>query len=261
MNYPTWSDLNSESIVPPLGARKGRSLGPVAVMAACEPDFRQVNSHIAAPLSYPFFNSTLITAGGSDKGICVVGPFIGAPYAAMLLESLIAGGVEKIIMLGWCGAVTTDFVVGDLILPDKAIVDEGTSCNYCRLDDRLPSIGPDSDLGRQFSDVPALKAAGVRRTVVWTTDAIYRETPKKVSYFRQLGARVVEMECSALFSVGQYRNVSITALLTVSDSVASKEWQPGFRKKRFKQARNTACDAALYLARELNTTREPNSDG
>jgi len=47
----------------------------------------------------------------------VVGPFVGAPYAAMLLETLIAWDVEKIIFFGWCGAISHDVKIGDIIIP------------------------------------------------------------------------------------------------------------------------------------------------
>ena len=252
MTYPTWSDLNSESIVPPLGARRAPNLGPVAIMVACEPDFKRIGSDVETPLTQPFFTSTLITPGGEDQGISVVGPFVGAPYAAMILESLIARGVNRVIMVGWCGAVSKDMEVGDLIVPEKAIVDEGTSINYCRLDDKLPCSRPDPELGSRLFNTLLKQEAVFKKAVIWTTDAIYRETPKKVAYFRKLGAKAVEMECAALFSVGMYRKVPVTSLLTVSDSVAATDWAPGFRKKRFKRARKTACNAALSLARELN---------
>jgi purine-nucleoside phosphorylase len=192
-----------------------------------------------------------MTSNGCDKGICVAGPFIGAPYAAMLLESLIAKGVDKIIVLGWCGAVTDQLKVGDIILVEKTIVDEGTSCNYKVLDRKIPNSMPDLNLTDQLSDHLASREISFKKKIVWTTDAIYRETKNKVAYFRELGARVVEMECSALFSVAEYRKVSIAGLLVVSDSVASKDWDPGFRKKRFKLARATACESVMTFAEKM----------
>ncbi len=86
---------------------------------------------------------------------------------------------------------------------------------------------------------------------VWTTDAIYRETPKKVAWFREQGALAVEMECSALFSVAAFRNVEVAALLVVSDSLAAGNWDPGFARTRFKTARQEACEAILAVSRDL----------
>jgi len=255
MNYPTWSDLSNESIVPPFGAGRPQDLGPVALMASCEPDLRLIRARLANPKVKPFFTSTLMTPGKCDKGICVAGPFMGAPYAVMLLESLVARGVKKIIVFGWCGAVTDDLKVGDIILPDKAIVDEGTSYNYQALDKEIPISKPDLALTDQLADHLRLELSGseihLKKRTIWTTDAIYRETKKKVACFRNMGAGAVEMECSALFSVARYRKVEIAGLLVVSDSVASKDWDPGFRKKRFKNARKTACDAIMSFAEKM----------
>ncbi|MCD4676947.1 MAG: nucleoside phosphorylase [Desulfobacula sp.] len=251
MNYPTWSDLNNESIVPPMGARRAPDIGSVAVMVSCEPDVGYLRSNTAISKVLPFFTSTLMTPDGCDEGICIVGPFIGAPYGVMLLESLIAKGADKIIVLGWCGAVTDQLSVGDIILPCKAIVDEGTSSNYKVLDKKIPSSAPDLNLTDQLSDHLASCEISFQKTTIWTTDAIYRETENKVAYFRKLGARAVEMECSALFSVAQYRKVSIAGLLVVSDSVASEDWDQGFRKKHFKKARQTACKSVMTFAKKL----------
>ncbi|WP_457553801.1 nucleoside phosphorylase [Desulfobacula sp.] len=251
MSYPTWSDLDNESIIPPLGARKTSDIGPVAVMVSCEPDFKFIKSNTGNPKAIPFFTSTLMTLEGSHKGICVAGPFIGAPYAVMLLESLIAKGADKIIVIGWCGALTDQLNVGDIVLPYRAIVDEGTSFNYKVLDKEMPCSTPDLNLMDQLSDHLGFCGNDVKKITIWTTDAIYRETQNKVAYFRNQGAQAVEMECSALFSVAKYRKVSIAALLVVSDSVASKDWEPGFRNKLFKQARKSACESVMSFAKKM----------
>ncbi|MBU8910759.1 MAG: nucleoside phosphorylase [Desulfobacterales bacterium] len=251
MNYPTWSDLDSESIVPPLGARRAPDIGSVAVMVSCRPDINLIKSNIANPKVLPFFTSSLMIPEMCDKGTCIAGPFIGAPYGAMLIESLIARGADKIIVLGWCGAVTDQLEVGDIILPCKAMVDEGTSCNYKVLDSETPSSTPDLNLTNQLADHLTDNEIGFQKATIWTTDAIYRETENKVAYFRKLGAQAVEMECSALFSVARYRNVRIAGLLVVSDSVASKDWDPGFRKECFKLARQNACKSVMTFAEKL----------
>jgi len=261
MNSPTWSDLNKESIVPPLGARKGPDLGPVALMVSCKPDINLIKPQLASPMVFPFFNNTLMTSNDGDKGISVAGPYMGAPYGAMILESLIARGVQQIVVLGWCGGVSGNLNVGDIIVADKAIVDEGTSCNYVPLDPELPCIKPDKDLSDQLFEFCSQEfkkfsidqaPIQLKKQTIWTTDAIYRETPKKVAYFKGLGAQAVEMECSALFSVAQFRKVQIAALLVVSDSVASTDWKPGFRKKRFKKARQMASETLLNFTKKTS---------
>ncbi|MBA3010194.1 MAG: nucleoside phosphorylase [Proteobacteria bacterium] len=251
MNYPTWSDLNNESIVPPLGARQARDIGPCAVLVSTEPDIRYLRTLPGKSETRSFFMGSLMTR--QADGISIAGPYIGAPYGVMLLESLIAKGAQDILVLGWCGAISPDLNCGDLVIPAHAIVDEGTSCNYQKLDPELPCTTPDQNLSDQLYDHVKASGLGVSRLPIWTTDAIYRETPQKVAWFREKGACAVEMECSALFAVAQFRRVNLTALLVVSDSLASGDWEPGFRKKTFKAARKSACDAVINFAGKMIT--------
>ena len=73
MNYPTWSDLNNESIVPPLGSHRSHDIGSVAVMVSCEPDIRFIKSNAVIPKGVPFFTSTLMTLNGSHKVLVLPG--------------------------------------------------------------------------------------------------------------------------------------------------------------------------------------------
>ena len=44
--------------------------------------------------------------GFEKSSLSFIGPFIGAPYAVVLLESLIAWGVREVVFFGWCGSVS-----------------------------------------------------------------------------------------------------------------------------------------------------------
>ncbi|MCF8086929.1 MAG: nucleoside phosphorylase [Desulfotignum sp.] len=250
MNCPTWLDLSEDSLVPPLGTRQAPSLGPVAVMVSTAADLKRIQPVLDAEdcPSVPFFVSRLIT---DSRGFCVAGPFVGSPYAVMMMESLVAKGARQILVLGWCGSLRADLQVGDLIVPDLGLVDEGTSRHYVPLDPVTPQIFPGPDLTRKLSDCLEARGLTCVQGPVWTTDAIYRETPKKVAWFREQGALAVEMECSALFSLAAFRNVEVAALLVVSDSLAAGNWDPGFGRSRFKAARQEACEAILAVARDL----------
>jgi uridine phosphorylase len=248
MNYPTWLDLNDVSIIPPLGARKAPDLGPVAIMVSTQADFKMVQSAMDPKESSPFFVSRLIT---DRQNVSAAGPFVGSPYAVMLQESLKAKGVSRIIVLGWCGSLTDTLQTGDLVVVNQALVDEGTSRHYAVLDPDIPASFPDADLSCRLAAHLSDRGLAFAKGPVWTTDAIYRETPQKIAWFKSQGAIAVEMECSALFSAAAFRSIRITALLVVSDSLAAGTWDPGFAKQRFKTARQDACRAVLSFARAL----------
>ncbi|HKJ99375.1 MAG TPA: nucleoside phosphorylase [Desulfotignum sp.] len=248
MNYPAWLDLNEASLVPPLGTRQAPDLGPVAVMVSTPADFKLFKAGMGRDRIIPFFLSSLIL---DQQKIAVTGPFVGSAYAAMLMESLHARGVTRIIVLGWCGSLTESLQTGDLVLPTAALVDEGTSRHYAALDPDVPASFPDEALCLRLADNLFAQGVACTREMVWTTDAIYRETPKKIAWFKSQGAAAVEMECSALFSVAAFRNIQVAALLVVSDSLAAGNWAPGFKKQRFKTARQDACRAVLSFVRTL----------
>lgn len=248
MNYPTWSDLNSHAIVPPSGARHIPDSGPVAVMVSCEPDLKWLTSRFPVKEPVPFISSTLTECRKACEGISIVGPFVGAPYAVMLLETLIARGVKKVLVMGWCGALTEKLDIGDIVIPKDAIVDEGTSASYRELDQDCPVSMPDSGLAQELMAIDANKISVQR---LWTTDAIYRETPEKIQYFKNLGAACVDMECSALFSVAGFRKIPVAAGLVVSDRVMLSGWEPGFSSKVFRQSRQDVCDGIMHIAKKI----------
>ncbi len=253
MSYPTWSDLNSPSIVPPLGARQAPSIGPAALMVSTEPDLRFLSNSVGQLKSQPFFTGSLMTGKAGHEEFSIAGPYIGAPYGVMLLESLIAKGAKEIVILGWCGAISNTLTPGDLVVPDRALVDEGTSRHYMKLAEDNPKVLPDRSLSKTLVDYLTSAGESPLQTPIWTTDAIYRETPEKVAWFREKGACAVEMECSALFAVAAYRKVRAAALLIVSDTLATEDgdWDPGFKRKRFKTMRKFACKSAVEITRTL----------
>jgi len=204
------------------------------------------------------FTSKVYT-GQTEKGdISLVGPFIGSPYAVMLLELLVAWGVEKFVLFGWCGALAPDVKIGDIVIPSAAIIDEGTSCHYPKNRKKQSSIPDDSLLAQPSLEITKgiINAVNgndltVHTGTIWTTDAIFRETLQKVSAFRRNGVLGVEMESSALFSVAAFRGVDIGALLIVSDELGSPKWRPGFRNIAFKDSRRKAYQRVVKLCRNL----------
>jgi len=251
MSFPTWSDLNDDSLIPPLGKHSLHDLGPIAIMVSTAPDFKYIEANSGKKTLLPsLFTGNLFTL--NEGRVAVAGPYIGSPSAAMVLESLIARGVSKVVVVGWCGSISDQLQIGDLLMADSAICDEGTSRNYMQMPPEIdfPTVFPTPLFS---SDLKTILQSGqydiqCKYGRIWTTDAIYRETSKKVTFFREMGAVAVEMECSALFAVAKYRKVEIAALLIVSDDLSSSEWIPGFKTKEFKESRKkllTSITAAV----------------
>lgn len=230
----------NDAIVNPLKSKNAPDIGPVAVMAATRTDLFSLCEvfNFARDDYYRSMISRTYSDPLHPHGVSVTGPFIGAPYAVMLLETLIAWGARKIIFLGWCGAVSEKVKIGDIVLPTSAVIDEGTSSHYGKADNGRSHAS--SSLVSMIRRVLEEKKIDFHAGEIWTTDAVFRETRQNVSDHRQNGILAVEMELSALFSVARFRRVAIAGVLVVSDELSVLEWRPGFKDQRFARGRRTA---------------------
>ncbi len=240
-----------DGIIFPKKGKRSPVLGPVAVIAAAETDLSLLCGLLEFdPSDYrKLFTSRLYFNSPSTAGVAITGPLVGAPYAVMVLENLIAWGAEKIIFLGWCGSISRQVKIGDIILATSAIIDEGTSGHYQR-----------NAKGRSFPSKSMLDRLDVELNhnrinfhsgAIWSTDAIYRETRRKVETYQSLNALGVEMEMSALFTVANFRGVDIAALAVVSDELADFKWRPGFKSSEFKRGRQAACTVINDLCHKM----------
>lgn len=155
------------------------------------------------------------------KRLLVLHPGVGAPLAAGLLEELIALGCTAFIACGGAGVLDSGIAAGHIVVPDRAVRDEGTSYHY---------LAPSREVEASPGGVAAIEAVLQRHkhdyivAKTWTTDAFFRETPGKVRRRREEGCLVVEMEAAAFFAVAQFRGVRFAQLLYGGDDVSSAEW-------------------------------------
>ena len=179
----------------------------------------------------------------------------GAPVTAIVMEELIALGVQEFIFVGMAGAIGLNLNVGDIMVPTAAIADEGTSYHYVDYEKMKGSpefnalidqsgIGDKTkrfnitfpDLEFTYGVVKKLRGLGfsVKTGLNWTTDAPYRETPLEIETYRQAGVLTVEMEASAIFAVAQYRSkqlktrIKTAGIFVISDILDVKEHKPAF---------------------------------
>ncbi len=236
-------------IVYPVKSRYIPQLAPAALMTATYPDLYAVCKILKANTSEKkkFDISGVYTGTQQFKNISVTGPFVGAPYAVMLLEQLILYGVKQIIFIGWCGSISENVKIGDIILPQSAFIDEGTSKDY-----GVKQISfPDTELLDYLEKLLIKSQIKYHKTDIWTADAIYRETKTKVKKYQKKGACAVEMETSALFSAGKFKNIQVCSLLVVSDELHTFKWKPGFKDNNFISARKTISEIGCQLAYNL----------
>lgn len=176
------------------------------------------------------------------KRLAVVHPGVGAPLAAAFLDELIALGCRKFIICGGCGVLDGELGLGHIIVPATAVRDEGTSYHY------LP---PAREVAASPAGIEAIEKVLRRDNVdyvvgkTWTTDAVYRETPGKISLRQSEGCIAVEMEAAAFFAVAQFRDVVAAQILYGGDDVSSETWD-----SRHWQKQTGVRDKVFWLAAE-----------
>jgi uridine phosphorylase len=210
------------------------------------PDYRQL-CRLINPSAAPrhIYNCELREGAWEQRPLTLLAPALGAPYAAMVLEKLIALGACMILALGWCGSLQPHLAIGDVVLPRTAVSTEGTSRHY-PLEEQPPD--PDPDLYRLLRQILTDSDCPWQEGAVWSTDGFYRETEDLVQHYQAQGVLGVDMEMAALFTVGRFRGVPVAGLLVVSDELATLTWQPGYRSDRFRQTRDQAARLVLNAA-------------
>ena len=128
---------NNNAIINPKKTKNSPDIGAVAVMTSARTDLFYLCDlfNYAKDDYHRLFTSRLYLNRSLPDSCSLTGPIVGAPYAVMLLETLIAWGACKIIYLGWCGAISESVKIGDIILPTTAVIDEGTSAHYKLFDE------------------------------------------------------------------------------------------------------------------------------
>ena len=211
------------------------------ILAALPSEAVQVGVLEAAHGLHPIWK---ITRHGKD--VAVFHPGVGAPLAAAFLEEAIVMGARKVVACGGCGTLTDEVGAGDIVVPTSAVRDEGTSFHYLP-----PSREVEADPEGVAEAIGLLDDRGVPFIAgkVWTTDAIYRETRKRVDRRREEGCLVVEMESAAFFAVARFRGIRFAQLLYGGDDLSGEEWDA--RSWTVSPSRVSTFDLAVELATRL----------
>ena len=178
--------------------------------------------HRAAPI----YSDTLFLLERTRGRVGVMAFFgIGSPAAVTAMDTLAALGTRRFLSLGAAGGLQSSGRVGDLIMCDRAVRDEGVSHHYVP-----PARYSTPSVSLTAAYASALGAAGFtfRTGATWTIDAPYRETVEELRHYRDEGVLTVEMEAAALFAVAEHRGLEVASAFVLSDLLTEVDWTPEF---------------------------------
>ena len=161
---------------------------------------------------------------GSYEGvpISVMGTGMGIPSASIYATELVNEyGVERLIRVGSCGAVTTSVEVRDVILAIGACTD--SLVNRTRYGGLDFAAVADFWLLRAAADAAARNGIEVKVGNVHSADLFYNPDPEAFNRMEAMGVLAVEMEAAGLYGVAAENGARALTICTVSDHVRTGE--------------------------------------
>ena len=170
---------------------------------------------------------------------------VGASACTVSYEEVLTMGLEKLIMFGTCGVLDRNIDDLAIIIPTAAIRDEGTSYHYIKSNDE---IIVNQKYKEDFIEILNHNNVTYSEGKVWTTDAPYRETRAKVIKRKERGCICVDMECSAMNAVAQFREKELFQFFYAADNLDSTKWN---KRSLGNDERLSEKEKIIYLALEL----------
>jgi len=204
-------------------ARRQKALPAVDVPSVCllDPDGDLVRNlrhagqaqHFAP---WPCYHTDLNTFTLAEQTVGIVGCAVGAPFAVLVAEELLASGCRLVISLTSAGQIVPAGTPPYFVVIDRALRDEGTSYHYA-----APADFAEADPSLVAMAFDAFTGHGLRAYVgaSWTTDAPFRETAAAVAAARAKGVLAVEMEAAALYTFARQRNKTVLCLAHVTNTM------------------------------------------
>jgi uridine phosphorylase len=168
---------------------------------------------------WPYSTTPLrVCQTGTGKRFAVHFPAFGGPRIANSLEQLAACGIRSVFGLGLGGTPQDHVQIGDILVIEGAVRGDGVSRYYAPLE--YPAI---ADLSLTARVRAQLEQHGERYLsgLSFGTDALYREDEQLMSLLRALGVLSVDLESSALLTVGRRLGVACCWVGVVSDRLVT----------------------------------------
>jgi len=196
-------------------------------------EFRCVNG------DYPVY---IFEYGGKKFGFFKT--LIGSAASVGMLEDVVCYfDCRKVLVFGSAGTLDKD-CYGKVMIPTMAYRDEGTSYHYAKAEEYIEI--KNSNIVAGFMEKYSIPH---KLGKTWTTDAFYRETERNFIKRKQDGCVVVDMECSAMQAVCNFRGLELYYFFLSGDLLDAPEWDENGLREANHNFQN--FDIALHLACEI----------
>ena len=232
--------ITAEGMLARLGVKPG-TLGKVALV----PGPRERAARLRLTLEDPrktlaFQDYEMHTGTLAGRRVTVGNGGRYSPDTAITTELLCAAGVETLVRVGSCGSLQGDVKLGDVVVATGAVRGDGASPRY--VDEDFDTVS-DSLVTDALTRAAESLGVPVHHGRVFTTDALFRETPELLADLEQQGITAIDMVTAAFLTVTQVKGARAGAVLAVSDECVTGKL--GFHGPSAHAAEQRAMDIAL----------------
>src|SRR5690606_20944373 len=159
------------------------------------------------------YNREFRSLRGTYRGLPVlaVSTGIGGASAGIAAEELYNIGVKAMIRIGSCGALQARVKLGDLIIVNGAVKDDGASKTYSQA--VYPAV-PDAELMIACIEVAKDRGYAHHVGIARSDDSFYTDKEEEIdAYWTRQGVHGADMESAALFTIGSLRGFKPASIL------------------------------------------------
>lgn len=156
-------------------------------------------------------------AVADDRLLSIQSTGMGGPSMAIVLSELVELGARRFVRVGTCGGLIPELRMGQIVVVERAICDDGTSRSL----GTGKSVSPSPEL---LAALQASKPADASSGPVVSTDLFYDAEDLTAGWIAA-GAIAVEMETSTLFTLAARRGVEAACALLVSNTLTGDPFE------------------------------------
>ena len=158
----------------------------------------------------------------NGKKVSVQGTGMGIPSTLIYTHELINSyGVKNLIRVGSAGSYQKDVKIRDIVIAMAASTNSGLNTIRFNGADYAPTAS--FDLFKKAMLVADKKGINIKAGNVLSSDEFYADEFESYKKWADYGVLCVEMETNGLYTVAAKHNVNALSILTISDSLVTKE--------------------------------------
>ncbi len=232
--------LTAGKMLSRLGVKPG-ALGSIALVPGPRDRAAKLRRALSDPrrtLAFQDYEMHTGTLGGRRVTVGNGGRY--SADSAITTELLCAAGVETLVRVGSCGSLQGTVKLGDIVIAAGAVRGDGASPRY--VSEGFATLPHPRVVEALVRAADSLKVP-VHHGRVFTTDALFRETPELVADLERQQISAIDMVTAAFLTVAQVKNAGAGAILAVSDECLTGKL--GFRDPSFLQAEERILEIAV----------------